>query len=173
MISLTELLADALRSAARPVVLIDGGAGAGKSSLGIALASAWGPDVQLVSMDAFYPGWDGLAAGSRIVAEDVLDDREPHFDRWLWASETVGERVDLDPNRPLIVEGCGSLTPASRARASYGVWCELDTDSRKQRALARDGAVFAREWDRWASEEAQHWTTHRPWELADTIWRAT
>ncbi|MEO8095730.1 MAG: hypothetical protein ABI632_12485, partial [Pseudolysinimonas sp.] len=49
----------AIASGPRPVVLIDGRSGAGKTTLARELAPLVG--AQLVSLDDVYPGWDGLA----------------------------------------------------------------------------------------------------------------
>ena len=164
-------LADyARQSGPRPVVLIDGGAGSGKSTLARRLADAWGSPVQVVSLDELYPGWHGLAAASDAVARDVLRDRSPGYRRWDWSAGARAEWVSLDPRLPLIVEGCGALTPAARAAATLGVWCELDESERRRRALARPTEPFDGHWDEWAAQEAEHWRRHRPWELADRRW---
>jgi len=161
------LRAVAALGVARPVVLIDGGAGAGKTTLATRLAERWPGPVQLVSMDAFYPGWDGLAAGSAMVAELVLRPVDPGYPSWGWERSAVTGWVPLDPATPLIVEGCGALTPANRALADLGIWCELDENERHRRAIDRDGESFAVHWDQWEAQEAGHWQRHRPWELAD------
>jgi len=63
----------AIRTAA-PVVLIDGPAGAGKSTLADGLARNWPGAIPptLVRMDDIYPGWEGLAAGSEFLHADLL-----------------------------------------------------------------------------------------------------
>ncbi|MDQ7993578.1 MAG: cobalt ABC transporter [Propionicimonas sp.] len=161
------LRAVAATGSARPVVLIDGGAGAGKTTLAASLAEAWPGRVQLVGMDALYPGWGGLAAGSATVAGSVLRPDDPGYRRWDWAASRPAEWVALDPSLPLLVEGCGALTPRTRARADLGVWCELEEAERRRRAIARDGELFASHWEEWEAQEAEHWRAHRPWELAD------
>jgi gluconate kinase len=152
----------------RAVVLIDGGSGAGKTSLGTRLAPALG--AQLVSLDDLYPGWGGLEAGSAAVATELLRDTDPGWRRWDWDAARVAEWHPLDPALPLVVEGCGALSRAARARATFGVWVELDAVERKRRALDRDGEVYAPHWDEWARQEAAFWAREHPWELADAVW---
>lgn len=164
------LVRAALASAPRPVVLIDGGSGSGKSTLAAALARAWTGPVQLVSLDEIYPGWGGLAEGSASVARDVLRPWRPGYRRWDWTAGARAQWVTLDLAAPLIVEGCGALTPENRALASYGIWCELDEPARRRRALAREPG-FAADWDAWAAQEHAHWQAHRPWALADVVRR--
>lgn len=157
-------------SAARPVVLIDGGAGSGKTTLAEMLAVHWpgGRGVQSVSLDDLYPGWGGLAVGSAAVPALITG---KGYHRWDWHTSRPDGWRELDPTRALIVEGCGAISPASRPLAGLAVWLELDAEQRRHRALARDGAVFAAHWDDWAVQEAAHWQANRPWELADLIFR--
>ncbi|MGN6324718.1 hypothetical protein [Pseudolysinimonas sp.] len=166
---LRDLLDRIRAGAGRPVVLVDGGSGAGKTSLGRLLAPAL--DAQLVSLDALYPGWDGLEAGSAAVVSDVLRPHDPGWRAWDWRAERPAEWHALDPARPLVVEGCGALSRAARGLATFGVWVELDAAERKRRALARDGDEYAPHWDRWARQEAAFWARDHPWEQADAVWR--
>jgi uridine kinase len=160
-----ELIARAA-SASRPVVLIDGRSGAGKSSLAAELAPALG--AQLVSLDDLYPGWDGLAAGSAAVHETVLRAVDPGWRRWDWASARAVEWHPVDPGLPVVIEGCGALSRANRAIATFGIWVELDAAERRRRALERD-ASFAAHWDRWAAQERDHIAREHPRALADWI----
>lgn len=156
-------------AAPRPVVLIDGGSGAGKTSLGERLAPAL--EAQLVSLDGLYPGWDGLEAGSAAVVADVLRRADPGWRGWDWTASRAAGWHPVDPDRALVIEGCGALSRAARERATLGVWVELDAAERKRRALARDGDAYAPHWDRWARQEAAFWAREHPWELADVVWR--
>ena len=164
-----DQLAAVLADTRRPVVLVDGGSGAGKTSFAGDLAAVWPGGVRVVSLDALYPGWDGLAAGSDAVAATVLRPDDPGYVRWDWEAGRPAGWVPLDPDEPLLVEGCGALTAANRVLATAGIWLQANPQVRHARALARDGAVFAAHWDRWAAQEHRHWRRHRPRELADWL----
>jgi uridine kinase len=161
--------ASAARGAVR--ILIDGRSGSGKTTLAREIATRV-PGLQTVALDDLYPGWDGLHEGSERALLDVL---RPHADgevgrsrRWDWAESRYGERFVVSPERPLLVEGAGILTPRSAALADIRVWVEAATDERRRRALQRDGATYEPHWDRWARQEDRHlaenvpqtWATH-------------
>ncbi|RKR74657.1 ATP-binding protein [Frondihabitans australicus] len=163
-----ELAARALASAAggRVVVLIDGRSGSGKSTLAAALTPLL-PGAQLVALDDVYPGWEGLAAASEAVPRDILRDVDPGYRRWDWAASAPGAWRALSATAPIVVEGAGAVTPASAALATLRIWVDLDDETRKARALARDGAAYEPWWDLWAAQELTHLARHDPRSLAD------
>ena len=151
------MLADACARGTR-TILIGGRSGSGKTTLARAVAERTGHRV--VHLDDFYPGWGGLAEGSRMVARDVLAPVDPGFTRWDWENNRPGQWVPLDPAEVLIVEGVGTLTPenlrSARTRGrSVTVLVELGPAERRKRALARDPG-FADWWDYWAEQEERH-----------------
>ena len=159
-----EVIALAQRAAV-PIVLIDGRSGSGKTELGTLVADRLG--AQLVRMDDLYPGWGGLDAGSLAVVEDVLE--RHRWRRWDWATSSFAEEHSIDPARPLVIDGCGALSAASRALATLGVWVELNAERRKIRALERDGDSYAPHWDDWAKQEQAFIDREHPRELADLV----
>lgn len=127
--------------------------------------AAW-PQAQLVRLDDLYPGWDGLDAGSAAVPSILTEHR---WRSWDWAADRSGPWFELDPERPIIVEGFGAISAASRPLVDLAVWVELDDDTRKQRALNRDGNAYEPHWDRWASQELEFIARERPADLADLV----
>lgn len=174
------------------VVLIDGRSGSGKTTFALRLMQrlrAAGRQAQLLSLDNLYPGWDGLAAGSRAVAEALA---AGGYRRYDWELGAFAEWVPLDAESALVIEGCGAVTRdnldaaaawaeragvrAERAgggivRAGGGivrsVWIDAPAELRRRRALARDGEMFAPHWDRWAAQEDALFAVTQPETLAD------
>ena len=148
---------------ATPVVLIDGPSGAGKSTLADALVDAWPEPLRptLVRLDDIYPGWQGLDAASLHLAEHVLVPRTlglpAAWQRYDWSRGEPAEWCPVRADRPLIVEGCGTLAAAHTALSDVRVWLGADDRIRKQRALARDGELFRAHWDEWEAD----WEAYR------------
>lgn len=147
---------DALGRQRHPlVVLIDGPSGAGKSTLADTLVAHWpGLDTPtLVRMDDIYPGWRGLRQAAEQVSGQLLrpfrHGLPARWQRYDWGAGAPAEWHEAEPGRPLVVEGCGTLRRVNVAVSDVRVWLDADDVLRKERALARDGAVFAAHWDQW------------------------
>lgn len=162
-------------SAGNPVVLIDGGSGAGKSSLAARLVQRWpvSGHVQLIALDSLYPGWDGLDDGAERALEWIL---RPHgrgylgtWRRWDWERQTEAESHAVDPALGVIVEGSGILRASTAGLADIRIWVESSEPARKARALARDGDTYRPHWDRWAAQERRHIERDEPRALATRI----
>ena len=134
-----------------PVVTIDGYSGSGKSTLAAALARLL-PGWQVLHLDDWYPGWDGLAQGAEVarrIAADLREGRTSSYVTWDWETNTSGRAVEV-PLAPTIIEGCG----ACEADADLSVWiADPGEAERRRRALARDGATYAPHWQRWATQD--------------------
>ena len=157
----------------QPVVLIDGRAGAGKTSLAAFLAdeiqARYLVTVQLIHMDDLTEGWKGLASASAQVARII---KQGTWQRYDWISGTLVEHHQIKPGLPLIIEGCGAISKASADLADFRIWVECDDDLRRERAIARDGALFEPHWETWADQEQQIIKTQSPKAHADLVWRS-
>lgn len=134
-----------------PVVTIDGYSGSGKSTLAAALArlvNGW----QVLHLDDWYPGWDGLEAGADIarrIAADLRGGRTSFYEAWDWENGATGATIPV-PLAPTIIEGCGAI----EAEADLAIWiADPGEEERRHRALARDGQTFAPHWQRWARQD--------------------
>jgi len=170
---LTPVLHAAAEGKANPVVLIDGPSGSGKSTLADDLVAAWrGAHAPvLVRLDDIYPGWNGLDAAAAHLTENVLlpraGGRPAAWQRWDWPAGRAAEWHPVDPLRPLIVEGCGTLASANLVLSDIRVWLEADDGVRKRRALARDGALFGDHWAEWQGEWEAYCARETPERWAD------
>jgi len=147
------------------VVVIDGRSGSGKTELARAFVAAH-PEFQLVQLDDFYEGWDGLHRASADVPRILT---EGFWWSWDWTLDDVGPQRTIDVSKPVLVEGAGALTRATRPLADLAIWVDLPDAERKVRALERDGDTYEPHWDRWAAQEQRHLATEHPETLADLV----
>ena len=167
-----------------PLVLIDGRAASGKSSLAAALKNQLFKELEqaprLVHMDDLYHGWEGLIAGSHYLNQQILQPlklgKTSSWQLWDWEKAQRG-RSDEPGNgwrefaggTPLIVEGCGSLSRVSAELADYRVWIETEQQVRHQRWLDRDGEKFNEFWHIWAAQEDEFYQQEKSTQLADLV----
>jgi len=136
------------------VVLIDGPAGAGKTTLAARFAVALGDAVaQTLHGDDMYEGWEGLATLDAVLWDQVLASLavgEPAgFRMWDWVEDRRTHRIDVPPCPFLIVEGVGVASPRARTVASLTLWVDAPWELRLARGLDRDGHSYdvRRQWE--------------------------
>ena len=144
------------RAGATRVAAVDGRSGAGKTTLARALADQL--EAPLLQLDSMCEGWDGLAVGIDMLVDHVLaplaDGRDVIVPRYNWVADRWGTGVALPAPSLLVVEGVGAGARRVAPYLSLLIWLELADETRKERALARDGMDYELHWDRWARQEA-------------------
>lgn len=158
-----------------PVILIDGRAGAGKSTFASLLQDKifrlGEPSPTIVKMDDLYPGWDGLCEGSRYLVDRILypisKGKRPAWQAWNWLENARGRPGEvgngwreITGGNTVIIEGCGSVSRASSQLSDITCWVEATTASRYRRIRLRDGGKFDHLWPSW---EVQHDTLLDGW----------
>ena len=161
------------RVARSSIVLVDGRSGAGKTDYARSLAETTG--AQLVSIDEVYPGWDGLDAGSahiyRYLLTPLLAGMPGSYQRWDWAHGTHGEWRTIAAGTDVVIEGCGAIRRGAPGQVTETIWLECPEETRQQRAMDRDGALYRPHWERWARQEDRFLRIHESDETADRrVW---
>ena len=90
---------------------------------------------------------------------------------WDWVADAPGAWAERDPAATVVVEGVGAGAAACRPHLDDLLWLEAPAEQRYARAIARDGEVFAREWDRWAAQEEAYLAADDPAGAADVVVR--
>ena len=167
-----------------PIILIDGRAASGKSSLAASLKNVLFKELEqaprLIHMDDLYPGWEGLLLGAGYLNQQILGPlkagKTAHWQLWDWqkgergnADEPGNGWREFDGGTPLIVEGCGSLSRVSSELADYRIWIEAPQDVRHSRWLERDGEKFNDFWHIWAAQEDEFYQQEKSKSLADLV----
>ena len=167
-----------------PIILIDGRAASGKSSLAADLKNALFKELEqaprLIHMDDLYPGWEGLQLGSYYLNQQILqplsNGKTANWQLWDWQKAERG-RADEPGNgwrefaggTPLIVEGCGALSRVSSELAHLRVWIEAPKELRHARWIERDGEKFNDYWHIWAAQEDEFYQQQKSKQLADLV----
>lgn len=153
------------------VVLIDGPAGSGKTTLANRLGDALG--AQVLHGDDMYKGWSGLPTLDKIVINQLLvplsKGRDAHFRRWDWVAGQRAEVIAVPQAPVLIMEGVGVGQRAARQYASLVIFVEAPWQTRIVRGLERDGEHMREEWERWEVAQNAHHATHFTRTAADVI----
>lgn len=157
------------------MVVIDGPAGSGKTTLAGAVTDALagrGVDAALLHLDDVYEGWSGLEGSlwprlAAQVLEQLRRGRPGRYQRYDWTAGGFDGWVDVPVPQVLVLEGCGSARREADRFAVLRVWVQAPPDLRLARGLARDGAGARPQWERWMHDEAAHFAQERTAERAD------
>ncbi len=159
------------RPASPHIVLVDGPAGSGKTTLAATLADTL--DAPVVHGDDLYEGWDGLPRLWDILGPLVLEPlargEAARFRRWDWERGERGEWVDVAPADAVVVEGVGVAQRRARPYASLVVYVDAPREVRLARGIARDGEAMRAEWERWQEAEAPFLAAERTRDAADVV----
>lgn len=172
--SITEKVLELVdEGVATPIILIDGRAGSGKSTMAAMVQNDLFKDGEslprLIHMDDLYEGWDGLALGADYLQRNILNQvvarKKSTWQEFNWALGHRERWREFEGLTPLIVEGCGSLNRTSAELAHLRVWVEASDDVRMARWLEREGNID--HWAAWSAQELDFYARERSHELAD------
>lgn len=166
-------LADRVRAAparlgGTRLVLVDGPAGSGKTTLAGRLAAAL--DAPVVHLDDLYAGWSLDGVVERLttwVLEPVAAGRDAVFDAYDWHLGAFRVPTTVPAGPVLVVEGCGAAARLLDDRASLRVWVEAPPSVCAQRWADRGGAAMTAFQPAWARAEAAVFAREGTRERAD------
>lgn len=159
-----------------PIILIDGRTGTGKTEFAQRLQNELFGILEqaprLISMDDLYPGWGGLQEGALYLIRQILiplsKNQTAYWNNFDWQTDSYEEKLtSFAGGTPLIIEGCGALSLASKELADYSVWLTAPEQTRKKRFSERDGGAFDEYYEKWSAQEDEFYSTHRSAEQAN------
>ena len=163
--------------AALPMIIgIDGRSGSGKTRLSELLEqslSAEGIGVRVLNLDSIYPGWDGLAEGTktwRKISRNLRKGKPASYQEWDWHADAPGPKHTINPAQETVIicEGVGAITGTCNVR----ILVKAPDELRYRRAIARDGETYRPHWERWAAQEEALFATYSAtYAQADLIYR--
>ena len=164
------------QSGALQIVGIDGGGGAGKTTLARRLQKT-SSRVQCVHVDDFYrpsPDDPKLRAEPcwffdwRRIRDEVLvplkRGEAAQFRPYDWHAERLSDdEISVEPRGIVILEGISALRRELRPWIDVGLWVETPPDIRLERGVERDGEDARDTWvDFWMTEEERYFDAHQP-----------
>lgn len=160
----------------RPIIAIDGPAGAGKTTLAreIELALSLQMSVNVIHMDDLYDGW-GNALGEDLtqilnyLADQHRKEKPALISRYNWATSSFAESEEIAPADLLILEGVGSGDKSLQDDLAALIWIDIDPEIGVKRVLERDGAQVADEMKKWLGAQEEYFSQHSTREKADFI----
>lgn len=158
-----------------PVIVIDGPAGAGKTSTAAAIVAVVAPrSAAVIHMDDLYDGWGGL---DDELTDYLSEDLEPQIRAgedithrcYDWHAGEFGPSQHVPETDVLIIEGVGAGQPALADVADLAIWVEAPRDVCEQRWRDRDGAAMNAHMPQWWEAQDAHFARYRTKERADLM----
>jgi uridine kinase len=173
---LIAALSDLCKEKSRPVIAIDGPAGAGKTALAQELFRAFSTksSVQVIHMDDLYDGWgNALSSDLSKILQYLVSQHEAKspakIQRYNWESSSFGESEELPVCDLLILEGVGCGDKELQDHLAALIWMEIDPADGLKRVIDRDGAQVKAEMEKWLGTQAEYFLQHSTREKADFI----
>ncbi len=161
------------------LVGIDGGGGAGKSTLAREIRDG-ADSVTIIEFDDFYR--PSLERKRRAAAKDqevggnfdwrrlrsqvllpLAQDQSTRYQRYDWVADELADWVVVPVGGVVIVEGCYCIRRDLFSFYDYTIWVEAPSDLRLQRGLARGGADTRDRWlKEWFPEEERYVAAENP-----------
>ena len=154
------------------IILIDGPAGSGKTTLALKLQSEL--NCQVIHLDSIYNGWDDaltetLTKRLQSLIDAFLAANPYELPIYSWEKGRFDGYRTITPDSALIIEGVGAGQSSIRPFATTLYWVEADELIRLGRVLERDGKGISAEMKLWKVREAEHFASERTREFADFI----
>ena len=173
---LIAALLDLCSSKERPIIAIDGPAGAGKTTLAHEIFLAISPkmSVNVIHMDDLYDGWDN-ALGEDLtkvlthIADQHNQKNSAIIKKYNWTTSSFEDSEELPSTDLLILEGVGSGDMAIQDDLAALIWIDIDPEIGVKRVIERDGAQVVDEMRKWLRTQEEYFSQHSTREKADFI----
>jgi uridine kinase len=142
--TLANLVMKIRNIAPKPILLIDGVAGSGKTTLADKFADIINANIvhtDDVCWNADPVNWDGEMLDG--IINPWLNKNIVTYRPTSWIKENRSGCIIVDPNKALIIEGMGASRKTLRAVASYSIWVDTEPEIARTRLVQRDLASGA------------------------------
>ena len=152
------------------LILIDGPAGAGKTTLADKLSKDF--DAKVIHLEYLYDGWENALTPTLTeklleLCNSLANGQSHTLPVYDWHEKRfIGIEI-IEPSKVLIIEGVGAGQSAIRGYSSALIWVDVDPQLGFDRVIARDGESIREEIIRWKIREAEHFAEEQTRHFAD------
>ncbi len=165
-VNIRELLSAKSESSSPVFIVIDGPAGAGKTTLAAEIIETIGLG-EVIHCDDLYNGWDDALTPTleRTIREQIItpiSDKAPiHYRKYDWVAGGYGQMISLGPTPLIILEGVGCALPSVTKLADLSIWMDIPFDLGLERVVKRDGAGIRKEMLVWIARQNEFFAENR------------
>lgn len=173
---LTDALFDLCKGVSRPIIAIDGPAGAGKTTLAEHLRAALSLKYKCstLHMDDLYNGWDGafdhhLTDALCTACASHQQSKKYSLSFFDWRHNQYLRAKEIPQGDLLILEGVGASQEAIRSYITASIWIEIEPSKGMDRVLLRDGQEISEQMRKWLATQGQHFLANDSQNAADFV----
>lgn len=171
---LTDALFDLCKSVERPIIAIDGRAGAGKTTLAEHLTASMSLKYKctIVHMDDLYNGWqtpfDNNFTDSLLLAVNShVNSQRYSLSFFNWKKNEFSAPQEIPQGELLVLEGVGALHSVIRPFLTASIWIDIEAKEGLKRVLSRDGDGISSQMHQWLIQQEEHFLHHKSQAAAD------
>ena len=123
----------------KPLILIDGVAGSGKTTLATKLADIF--NANIVNSDDLCWGADPIHWDAEMLTGIVnpwINGNDIAYKPTGWIKENRPGSIDVDSNKALVIEGMGASRKTLRSIATYSIWVDAESEIAWERVVHQD-----------------------------------
>ena len=173
---LTAALFDLCTSSSRPIIAIDGPAGAGKTTLAEHLSAALSLKYKCatIHMDDLYNGWEApfdhhFTDALTAACSSYQSSRRYSLSRFDWSKSEYGPAQEMAQADLLILEGVGASHSLIRPLLTASIWIDIEPSQGLKRVLIRDGESIASQMQNWLAQQEELFAEHQSMATADFV----
>lgn len=137
--SLFNIAAKMSKDVSNSLILIDGVAGSGKTTLATKLVPIL--NANLVHTDDVSWCADPIHWDEEMLTNIInpwLNKEDISYRPTGWIKENRPGAIEVNPNKALIIEGMGACRKTLRAIAAYSIWVDTEPETARARVVQRD-----------------------------------